>query len=162
MFGSPDGDPHDGEAMVARLAAVLQRARDAKIPVFFVQQIGAPGNRLEPSGDGFAWREELTPLPGESVTQKHYCNAFQATDLETTLREAGIGRLVVGGLQSEFCVNTAVLGAFERGFQVTLIADGHSTFDTPVLSAAQIIAHHNQTLSSGMFAKLITADQAFA
>jgi hypothetical protein len=39
----------------------------------------------------------------------------------------------------------------ERGYQVTLVADAHTTGDTPVLNAKDIIAHHNQTLA-GLFA----------
>jgi hypothetical protein len=29
---------------------------------------------------------------------------------------------------------------------VVLASDSHTTFDTPILTAAQIIAHHNRTL----------------
>jgi hypothetical protein len=36
--------------------------------------------------------------------------------------------------------------AASEGFDVTLVADGHTTEDTPTLPAAQIIAHHNRTL----------------
>ena len=39
----------------------------------------------------------------------------------------------------------------------TLIADGHTTFDTPALPASQIIAHHNHTLASGHFAEVAKA-----
>jgi hypothetical protein len=31
---------------------------------------------------------------------------------------------------------------------VTLVSDGHSTLDNGVLTAPQIIAHHNRTLST--------------
>jgi len=74
------------------------------------------------------------------------------------LQAAQIDRVIIGGMQSEFCVDTAVRGAFERGIGVTLIADGHTTFDTPALTAANIIAHHNYTLQSGHFADVINAD----
>jgi hypothetical protein len=37
-----------------------------------------------------------------------------------------------------------------------LAENGHTTFDTPVLSAAQIIAHHNRTLD-GSFVELAAA-----
>lgn len=40
------------------------------------------------------------------------------------------------------------------GLKVVLIANGHTTFDTPDLSAAQIIAHHNRTLAGGGFCEL--------
>jgi len=34
------------------------------------------------------------------------------------------------------------------GYPVILVSDGHSTVDNKVLSAAQISAHHNETLAS--------------
>ena len=42
------------------------------------------------------------------------------------------------------------------GYEVVLVQDGHTTFDTPVLSAAQIVEHHNQTLK-GSFVDLTKA-----
>jgi hypothetical protein len=42
------------------------------------------------------------------------------------------------------------------GYQVTLVSDGHTTFDSPVLPAEKIIAHHDRTLGDG-FAELRSA-----
>jgi hypothetical protein len=36
------------------------------------------------------------------------------------------------------------------------VSDGHTTFDSPVLPAEKIIAHHNRTLGDG-FAELCSA-----
>jgi hypothetical protein len=36
------------------------------------------------------------------------------------------------------------------------VSDGHTTFDSPLLPAAKIIAHHNRTLGDG-FAELRSA-----
>jgi nicotinamidase-related amidase len=60
--------------------------------------------------------------------------------------------LVICGMQTEFCVDTAVRGAYERGYKVVLLGDAHTTFDTQLLPAADIIAHHNATLSGGFAA----------
>ena len=38
--------------------------------------------------------------------------------------------------------------ALALGYPVTLLSDAHSTIDNSVLSAAQITAHHNETLSN--------------
>jgi len=157
MFGNPGYDPHDGEGVVARLADVLARARASEMPIHFVQHDGGADSPLAKDGPGFAFRKELTPLPNENVTVKQHCSAFQDTDFIDKLRAAGIDHLIIGGMQTEFCVDTAVRGAFERGLKVTLISDGHTTFDGAVLTAEQMIAHHNDLLSNGNFAKLVAA-----
>jgi nicotinamidase-related amidase len=156
MFAFPEVQPHDGEGTVARIARLLDMARATFTPVFFVQHEGETGHPLEPGTPGFAFHKALTPLYSESVTTKRHCNAFQETSLEAALHSAGIERLVVTGMQSNYCVDTFVRAAFERGFAIRLVADGHTTFDTPVLSASQIIAHHNHTLE-GSFTELVAA-----
>lgn len=156
MFAFPDMQPHDGSATVERIASLLAKARLTETPVFFVQHEGEPGHPLEPGTAGFPFHEALSPNERESVTRKRHCNAFQETQLERTLRDTGVERLVVTGMQSNYCVDTFVRAAKERGFDIRLVADGHTTFDTPVLAASQIVAHHNLTLE-GTFAELVEA-----
>jgi nicotinamidase-related amidase len=158
MFTFPGYTPHDGEATVARIASLLKRARENGIPVFFVQHAGDKGDPLEQGTPGFPFRPELTPRDGESVTVKRHCSAFQDTDFDQTLKRAGVDHLIVCGMQTEFCIDTAVRSAYERGYKVTLVSDGHTTFDTKALTGAQIVAHHNATLG-GSFAALKSADE---
>jgi len=158
MFTFPGFPPHDGEATVKRIAGLLSRARRSGTPVFFVQHDGGDDEALSAKGPGFPFRAELTPEGNESVTVKRLCNAFQETDLERTLKRADIDELVVCGMQTEFCVDTAIRAAHERGFKVTLVSDGHTTFNSKAIPAEKIIAHHNATLGSG-FATLKRADE---
>jgi len=157
MFTMPGYTPHDGDAAVARIADVLKRARTKGVPVFFVQHAGDKGDALEQGTPGFPFRSELAPRDGESVTVKRHCSAFQNTNFDQALKRADIDHLIVCGMQTEFCIDTSVRSAYERGYKVTLISDGHTTFDTRTLPAAGVIAHHNATLG-GSFAELMTAE----
>ena len=161
MFAFPGFQPFDGEGVVARIRGLLDQARANGTPIFFVQHAGEPGEAIAEDAPGFAFRPELQPLPGEPVTVKKNCSAFQGTDFDTALRGAGIDHLIICGMQSEFCVDTTVRSAFERGYGVTLVSDGHTTFNTPTLDAKGVIAHHNHVLGSG-FAKVKPADAIFA
>ena len=156
MFAFPDYPPHDGEAVVARIAEMIARARAAGTPIFYIQHDGGEGSELATGAPGFPFRPELAPKDGDSVTVKRNCNAFQGTPLDARLKDAGIDHLVVCGMQTEFCVDTAVRAAYERGYTITLVEDAHSTGDTSVLKAADIIAHHNATLRD--FANLERAE----
>ena len=54
------------------------------------------------------------------------------TQLAQELRLQGISRIVVMGLQSNFCVRASILGAIASGFEaqsITLLQGTHSTFD---------------------------------
>jgi hypothetical protein len=41
------------------------------------------------------------------------------------------------------------------GYRVALVADAHTSWDTPVIDAERIIAHHNRLLANG-FADEVT------
>ena len=145
MFG-PQEVCHEPEVLTRTIADLLARARSEGVPVFHVRHCEAEGS-LEPGSAGWQIHPSAAPGDGEPVFEKWAASAFYNTDLDQRLREHGIGELTIAGLQSEFCIDTACRVAQTLGYGVTLVSDGHSTFDSPELSAAQIIAHHNKVLS---------------
>ena len=151
MFGA--AEPFDGAAVVTRIADLIGRARSAKVPVFYVQHDGGPGDELDKDGPGFAFHPAIAPQAGEPVTVKRRSSAFYQTDLDDKLKAAGIDDLVLCGLQTEYCVDATVRSAFERGYRLTVAAGGHTTFDSELLPAATIIAH-TQHIWNGRFARL--------
>ncbi|WP_431934440.1 cysteine hydrolase family protein [Micromonospora sp. RP3T] len=134
---------HDRDRVVANIAALVERARAAGVPVVWVQ------HRSEelPTGSE-QWRivPELVRRDDEPLVHKAYGDSFEATDLEQVLAAGGVGRLVVTGAQTDACVRSTLHGAFTRGYDVTLVADAHTTEDLSAYGApppAQVIAHTN-------------------
>jgi nicotinamidase-related amidase len=157
LFSEPQ-PPHDGAGVLSRVAALLERARHSGAPVLHVQHDGGPGDPLGKPSPGWEIHPRVAPLPQEPVFGKTRCSAFagSSSTLDAELRRRGITRLVIAGMQTEYCVDTNCRAAADLGYQVVLASDGHTTFDTRVLSAAQIIAHHNETLA-GSFVELAAA-----
>jgi len=149
--------PHDGDAVLAHVAGLLGRARERGAPVLHVQHDGGPGDLLGKPGIGWEIHPDVAPRADEPVIGKSRCSAFPGTELDAHLKRLGITRLVVAGMQTEYCIDTNCRAAADLGYKVVLAKDGHTTFDTPVLSAAQIIAHHNRTLN-GSFVELAAAE----
>ena len=88
--------------------------------------IGDPGpmGRILVRGEyGHDIVDELKPAPGEPVVDKPGKGAFYATDLDSLLRNRGIGQLVVCGVTTEVCVNTTVREANDRGYDCLVLAD---------------------------------------
>jgi predicted secreted protein len=82
------------------------------------------------------------------------CSSVRATwwsELVATTRSwcgcERVGRIVVAGAQSDYCIRTTTQRAAAEGFHVVLASDCHTTvdatFDGQSISAAQIVAHTN-------------------
>jgi nicotinamidase-related amidase len=148
--------PHRGEEIVRRIAELLARARAEGQTIVHVQHDGGPGHVLAEGSPGWPHHGLVAPRPGEIVVEKRHSCSFHDTDLHRRLADTGIDRLVIAGMQTEMCVDSACRGAVALGYRVVLVADGHTTWDTPVIDADRIIAHHNRLLSRG-FADVVAA-----
>ena len=63
------------------------------------------------------------------VLEKNQYDAFHGTDLEDTLRERAVERVVVTGVATHLCCETTARSAFVRGFEVSFPVDGTATYD---------------------------------
>jgi nicotinamidase-related amidase len=151
MFSLP-GKLHEGEEVVARLGVVLDRARNQRVPIFHVRHESAGG--FERDAPGWFHHPRVAPNEGEPIIDKRRSSAFHETDFHARLQAAGIDHLVIGGMQTQMCVESTIRGGVSLGYKLTALRDGHTTFDTPILSGAQIVAHHN-SIWDGRFARLV-------
>ena len=137
------GDAHQRDEVVATIAALVDRARESDTPVIWVQHHDA---HLEQGSDEWQYVPELSPDASEPLVHKSYGDAFEATELEDVLASAAVGHLVVAGAESDACIRSTIHGAFTRGYDVTLVADAHTTGDKSSWGApppADVIAHTN-------------------
>jgi nicotinamidase-related amidase len=155
----PDDLPYHATEVLEVDRWLIHRARGAGVPVIFVQHCGATGSDYEPGTPGWRIHPRLEPREGETVVRKWHPDSFQDTELLDILVTMGIEKLIVAGMQSEMCVDTTVRRAYGLGYDVELIADGHTTWSSPVLPGDRIIAHHNQVLGR-RFARAVDHLQA--
>ncbi|MEN9710094.1 MAG: hypothetical protein RL441_86 [Actinomycetota bacterium] len=120
------GQAFKRDEIVANIARVVDKARAAGIPVVWVQH---SEEELPQGSDGWQIVSELKPADGEQIVHKTYRSSFEATNLEDVLAGLGAGRLIVTGAQTNFCVRNTVHAAFERGYDVTVVGDAHTTQD---------------------------------
>ena len=139
----------DAGRVVANVARVVERARAQGVPVIWVQHeddkmpCGSPQWQLAP---------ELVPAAQELRIYKRYSSSFEETPLEAELARLGATRIVLAGAQSNWCIRAAAYAALERGYDLTLVADAHTT-ETMVLDdgmrieAAAIVAELNLAMT---------------
>ena len=147
-----------GSNLLSKISSLIACARAAGVPVVYVQHCGPQGAIDEPGTPGWEVHPAVAPIEGDAVIQKRHPDAFQDTNLQHELKSQGIERLVITGIQTEYCVDATCRRAYSLGYDVTLVEDAHSTWDTEHLTAPQIIAHHNAVLG-GWFATLKEASE---
>jgi nicotinamidase-related amidase len=137
------GEAHDRDGVVGRIAALVDRARASGTAVVWVQH---SDDGLVRGSHDWEYVPELQQLDTEPVVHKQYGDSFEGTDLEHVLASADVGSLVVAGAQTDACIRSTIHGAFTRGYDVTLVADAHTTDDRTAWGApppADVIAHTN-------------------
>jgi nicotinamidase-related amidase len=134
---------HGTDAVVANIAALVDRARAEDVPVVWVQH---SSDHMPVDSAGWQYVPELAIGGSEPVVHKRYPDSFEETDLEAVLAEREVGRLVVAGAQTDECIRSTLHGAVVRGYDATLVGDAHTTEDLSEWGAPppdKVIAHTN-------------------
>lgn len=134
---------HRRDDVVANIAGLVERAREQRAPVVWVQHSDA---NLERGSDDWQLVPELTPGAAEPLVEKNYGDSFEDTGLESVLSGLGIGRLLVVGAQTDACIRATLHGALVRGYDTILVSDAHTTEDQTSWGAPppdQVITHTN-------------------
>lgn len=134
---------HARDEVVEHISDLVAKAHREDVPVVWVRHTDT---FLAPESEVWQIVPELIPLDGDPIVEKRYGDAFEDTDLESVLADLEVGRLVVVGAQTDFCIRSTLHGAITRGYDATLVSDAHTTEDLSEWGAPppeQVIAHTN-------------------
>ena len=122
-YGGPTGRRNNPQAE-ANMISILDAWRQAGGRVAFTRhdsrEAGSPLKIALESGQQLPG---LEPAEDDIVIVKDVNSGFLGTPLELELRRTGIGRLVVVGFFTNFCVETTVRMAGNLGFDTYLVHD---------------------------------------
>ncbi len=149
QVGLVDGFEDDWRDVLPVIGRLVARAREGGSPVVLIQHCGAAAaHPLHPDRPGWALHPVASARPGDLLVTKRSSDAFNGTDLHALLKGASVTRVVIVGAQTEYCVDTTARRALSLGYDVELVADGHTTSENGLLAREQIIEHHNRTLAT--------------
>jgi nicotinamidase-related amidase len=83
--------------------------------------VDRPGVAAQPPGSELA--AECAPEPGDVEIVKHTIGAFHETGLADVLRSHGVETVVLGGLVTNFGVESTGRAADEHGYSVVFVSD---------------------------------------
>ena len=112
------------QRVVENISRAVARARSEAVPVIWVQH----SNQELPKGSAqWQWVPELVPASGETLIHKEYNSAFEQTPLDSELADLGATYIVLAGAATNWCIRATAYGALDRGYDLTLVQDGHTT-----------------------------------
>lgn len=143
-FPGGKGELHEPIAASLRARQLLDHFRQTHQPLVHIQHVAIkPGAKtMLPGSVGGEIHENVRPLEGEVVFQKHYPNSFRDTPLLDHLKREGATRVVICGMQTNMCVDATTRAAFDFGFECVVAHDACAartlTFQGQVISAPQV------------------------
>ena len=109
--------------------------RDGSWPVHCVMD--TPGAEFHP--DLFMPDDAVVVSKATDRERDRY-SGFDGSDLAAMLREAGVRRVFVCGLATDYCVRATALDAVAAGYEVVLVEDACRGIDIPAGTVAAAIA----------------------
>ena len=128
--------PHSAREVLAQSVRLAERFRSTGGLVVLVRVSFSPdgGDRLTPPTDeppppaaAPAGWDEISPAlgrdPKDIVITKRQWGAFYGTQLDLQLRRRGIKTIVIGGIATNFGVESTARDAFELGYGLVFVED---------------------------------------
>lgn len=132
-------DCWDAAPVIEKVSRVVDRARAEGAPVIWVQHADTELVRGSPE---WRWVPELAPAAGEPLIHKRFNSSFEQTALDDELAKLGATHIVLAGAQSNWCIRATAHAALERGYDLTLVKDAHTTSAIALGDGASIEAEN--------------------
>ena len=130
-------DAWDAARIIGNVSRVVEQARARSVPVIWVQH---SDDDLVFGSPHWQWVPELAPRQGEPVIHKRFNSSFERTTLDKELARLGATHIALAGAATNWCIRATAYGALERGYDLTLIKDAHTTETMDLESGARIEA----------------------
>lgn len=127
----------DASRVINNVARVVERARIQGVPVLWVQH---SDDELVYGSPDWQWVPELAPAEGEPLIHKHFNSSFEQTSLEDELAKFGATHIVLAGAATNWCIRATAYGALDRGYDLTLVEDAHTTGTIELANGVRIEA----------------------
>ncbi len=121
----------DAKRIVPRIKRIVADARNQGIPIIYVTDSHREDDHefrfWPPHAISHTWGgeiiDELQPAEGDYIIPKRRYSAFFGTDLDSYLRELGIGKLYLTGVLTNICVYITAVDAAMRNYDVAVFKD---------------------------------------
>lgn len=133
----------DTSGVVRRINELAELFRKMEHAVFYIQHDGTGSGNFEKNSEDWEILDELRIDPTDVRIDKYANDIFYKSGLHSELMRLNVTELFITGCATDFCVESSIQSALTKEYQITVVADGHTTGERPNLKAEQVIDHYN-------------------
>ena len=142
--GIVDEELYAFNTFMDRAVRLVETARKKHVEVFFFRHDAGSNSGLSVGDEGFEIIDQLSPEPGEKVFVKTINSCFGNKDFVDYMEQQEDKRLMIIGLQTNYCIDCTVKSAFERGFEVIIPEGTNTTFDNDYMTGETAVRYYNE------------------
>ncbi len=142
--GLVDDELYAFDTFIDRTVRLIDAARKNNIEVIYVQHDAGPKSGMTSGDEEFEIDDRVAPKEGEKVFVKTINSCFGNKDFKEYVEQQKDKRLMIIGLQTNYCIDCTVKSAFERGFEVIIPEGTNSTFDNDYMTGETAYRYYNE------------------
>lgn len=149
------------EQLRENIKTLIAQARKHHVEVVYVRHDDGPGTGFSVGDDEFAIFEEFAPVEGERIFDKTVNSALhKSTGLAQYLSEKKETKIMIVGLQTNFCIDATIQSGFNQGYEMIVPAYANSTFDNDHMSRDLCYHYYNDFVWNGRYARCVSMEEA--
>ena len=158
--GLTDDELYDRDRILERAACLMDAARKNHVEVIHFRHDAGPGSGFSVGDSGFEFADQAAPEKGEKTFIKTINSCFGNREFTEYMERQEDKRLMIIGLQTNFCIDATVKSAFERGYEVIIPEGTNSTFDNDFMDSKTTCRYYFEEIWPDCFADCVTFDEA--
>lgn len=142
-----------------KISALTAFARKKGMEVVYIRHDGGEGDELEKNTPGWEIFQEIAPAGTERIFDKCFNSAFHRTGLHDYLQGKGIEKIILTGMQTEYCIDATCKAAFDLGYEVVIPKGATATFDNALASGEKLTEYYEEKIWKNRFAKVLPIEE---
>jgi nicotinamidase-related amidase len=139
---------YNKDKVVENINIMISKARKSNVPIIWVQHAD---NELIKNTYEWEIDPRLEQSSDDYYIEKGFNSSFEKTNLDVLAKQLGVNKIVLMGAASNWCIRATAYASLERGYDLCLIGDAHTTEtmdfgDGVVIEAKDIIVELNTAM----------------
>ncbi len=151
--------PFNERKVISNIQELISLCRMQNIPLIYIRHDGGTGDELEKGTEGWEIHKALAPSQEDCIIDKKYNSAFRQTALREYLENLNAKKIIMCGMQTEYCFDVSCKVAFEYGYEVTIPKDTTTTFDNDFTSGEKLARYYEEKIWNHRYANVLSIDE---